>query len=74
MTTTTDMRDAYIAAELDILQHGSSSAFEGRVLTMANLNEIRQGRKEWEARARAEANAAAGFGGLPASLANMTTR
>ena len=74
MTSTTDMRDAYLAAELDILQHGKSSAFDGRVLTMADLPEIRAGRKEWEQRAQAEVNAAAKIGGLPHSLANFSTR
>lgn len=55
MTATTDMRDAYLAAELDLLRHGKSSAFEGRALTMADLSEIRAGRLEWERRAHGEA-------------------
>lgn len=61
MTATTDMRDAYLSAELDLLQHGKSSAFEGRVLTMSDLSEIRAGRLEWERRAHGEAAAGSPF-------------
>ena len=71
MTATTDMRDAYLAAELDILQHGKSSAFEGRVLTMADLPEIRAGRQEWERRAAAETQTASGRGSLSVSIAGF---
>lgn len=69
--TATDMRDAYLAAELDILQHGKSSAFDGRVLTMADLPEIRAGRQEWERRAATEAQAASGRGSLSVSIAGF---
>lgn len=57
MTTAADMRDAYLAAELDILTHGVSNHFAGHILTMADLPSIRAGRAEWEARAIAEARA-----------------
>jgi hypothetical protein len=61
MSTATDMRDAYIAAEKAILA-GQSFAWGDRTLTRANLAEVRDGRAEWEAKANAEARAAAGGG------------
>ncbi len=73
MSTATDMRDAYLQAEQDILQHGQASGLMGKVLAMADLPEVRRGRKEWEARAAAETHPA-GVSGLPHSLANLTTR
>jgi hypothetical protein len=57
MSTATDMRDVYLQAEQDILQHGQSSALSGsvgRMLTMADLESVRKGRMEWERRAAAE--------------------
>lgn len=69
-TPTQDTAAAYLQAELDILQHGKSSAIGDRTLTMADLAEVRAGRKEWEARARSEARPT----GLPHSLATMLTR
>jgi len=59
MSQSTEMRDAYVAAELAVLQ-GQSFRFGERVLTRADLVEIRDGRREWEARVAAEATAAAG--------------
>lgn len=59
MITTTDMRDAYLAAEKAVLQ-GLSFRLGDRQLTRANLPEIIAGRKEWEARAAAEAAMASG--------------
>ena len=73
MSQATDMRDAYIKAELDILEHGQASGSMGKSLTMADLDWIRKGRKEWEARAAAEARPS-GDSGLPHSLANLATR
>ena len=70
-TPTQNMADAYLQAELDILQNGKSSAIGDRILTMADLVEIRAGRKEWEARARAERTTGLSF---PHSLATMSTR
>jgi hypothetical protein len=67
MSQTTDMRDAYLAAELDLLRYGKASAFGDRSLTTADLPEIIAGRKEWEARAAAEAR-----GGL--SIRTMVVR
>lgn len=61
MSATTDMRDAYIAAELAILK-GQSYRFGDRILTLANLQEIRAGRREWEQRASVEARLAASQG------------
>lgn len=43
----------YIAAEQAVLD-GKSVSFAGRSLTMENLKEIRDGRKEWEAKVKAE--------------------
>lgn len=59
MSTATDMRDAYIAAEVAVLK-GQTFEMAGRRLTLADLESIRAGRKEWEARCRDEAAAAAG--------------
>ena len=59
MSTATDMRDAYLAAELKLLK-GQSVRFGDRQLTMANLPEIIAGRKDWEARVAAESAAACG--------------
>lgn len=59
MSQATEMRDAYVAAELAVLQ-GQSFRFGERVLTRADLVEIRAGRREWEARVAAETISAAG--------------
>jgi hypothetical protein len=59
MSQATEMRDAYIAAELAVL-NGQSFRFGERILTRADLVEIRAGRREWEARASAESAVAAG--------------
>jgi hypothetical protein len=72
MSTATDMRDAYIAAELAVLS-GQSFSISGRTLTRSNLAEIRAGRREWEQKARDEASAAAGRRGpLRYSTADFT--
>lgn len=76
MSTATDMRDAYLAAEKALLL-GQSYRMGERQLTMANLPEIQAGRKEWERRAIAEARIAAG-GSSPryqqADFSNLTDR
>lgn len=59
MSQSTEMRDAYVAAELAVLK-GQSFRFGERMLTRADLVEIRAGRREWEARVAAEATVAAG--------------
>lgn len=51
MTTAADMVAFYIDAEVKVLS-GQAVTFRGRVLTRANLAEIRAGRQEWEAKAR----------------------
>jgi len=53
------MVDLYIQAEKDVLE-GKSTTINGRVMTMENLADIRKGRAEWERRASAESDAAAG--------------
>lgn len=60
MSNATDMRDAYIAAELAVLK-GQRYSIAGRDLTRADLAEIRVGRREWERRVLAETDAAAGM-------------
>jgi hypothetical protein len=72
VTTATDMRDAYIAAEMAVLK-GQSVEMAGRRLTRADLVEIRDGRKEWELRVRDEAAAALGRRGpLRYAVADFT--
>lgn len=74
MSTATDMRDAYIAAEAAVLL-GQTVELAGRRLTLANLAEIRAGRVEWERRANDEAAAAAGRRGpLRYSVADFSGR
>jgi hypothetical protein len=70
MSTATDMRDAYLAAEKALLL-GQSYRFGDRMLTMANLPEIQKGRLEWERRANAEASAAAGASSPRFSVADF---
>lgn len=59
MSTATEMRDAYLAAELAVLA-GQSYRLGERQLTLANLPEIQAGRAEWERRVAAEAASARG--------------
>ncbi|MDP3322650.1 MAG: hypothetical protein Q8S71_03785 [Hydrogenophaga sp.] len=74
MTQATDMLDKYIAAEQAILE-GKSISFSGRTLSFENLQEIRAGRKEWEARVKSEqttaANRSRNIGGLGVSVARF---
>jgi len=46
--------DLYVQAEKDVLE-GKSTTFNGRVMTMEDLDSIREGRKEWEQRVLDEA-------------------
>lgn len=72
MTATTDMRDAYLAAELDILQHGKTTALgDGQTLTTADLPDIRRGRKEWEQRVAEESRRADGASRIGYAVANF---
>lgn len=54
-----DMVDLYIEAEQALLA-GKTATMNGRTLTMENLQEIREGRQEWEIRVRQQAASAAG--------------
>lgn len=53
MSTASDMVAMYITAEKKVLG-GQSYTINGRSLSRANLNEIREGRREWEAVVRQE--------------------
>lgn len=70
MSQATDMRDAYIAAEIAVLK-GQSYRFGERQLTRADLAEIRDGRREWESKVQAEVARAAG---VSSSVALATFR
>lgn len=63
MSTATDMIAAYLAAEKAILE-GKDVSFQGRRVSMEDLDAIRKGRQEWEMRARAEQQPASRRGGL----------
>lgn len=63
----------YLAAEQSILE-GKAVRLGERSLQLEDLAEVRQGRREWEARVQAEAASAAEaptLGGLGFSLAKM---
>jgi hypothetical protein len=68
MSTATDMRDKYIAAEAAILG-GQSYRWGDRQLTRADLTQVQQGRREWERKAVAEARA---LNGGDVKLANLS--
>lgn len=67
--TAKQMVERYLEAEMSLLE-GKSVQFSGRTLTMENLGQIREGRKEWERRAAAEEQGRRG-GGRGYSLAEM---
>lgn len=69
MSTATDMLAAYMAAEVALLQ-GKTTTFQGRTLSMENLQEIRKGRMEWERRVAAEQGGAT-VGGLGYAVASF---
>lgn len=48
MSTATEMRDRYIAAEAAILDGQSYDFGNGKRVTLADLAEVRKGRAEWE--------------------------
>lgn len=60
MTTATDMVAFYTAAEAKVLK-GQTIRHGDRQLTLANLQEIRDGRREWEARVARESGSGGGF-------------
>lgn len=68
-TQAQQMVDLYIDAEMAVLA-GKSVQFGGRTLTMENLNQIRDGRKEWERRVSIETISSRG-GSSGYSLAEM---
>ena len=63
MSHATEMLAAYIAAEKAVLQ-GQSYTILNRSLTRVNLAEIRNGRREWQAKVNAEQSAATGGSSL----------
>ena len=71
MSTATDMLAAYIAAETQVLQ-GQSVSFGGRLWTLADLAEIRRGRKDWERRVQAETRTDSGGGSIRHQLADFS--
>jgi len=71
--TAAEMLAKYLAAEAAVLQ-GQTIQFGGRQVTRADLETIRAGRREWEARVAAERRRASGaptIGGLGFSLARL---
>jgi len=76
MSTATEMLAKYLAAEAAILE-GKEVRLNGRVLRREDLDLVREGRKEWEAKVAAEEAAAKGtptVGGLGFSLARLDGR
>lgn len=71
MSQATDMLQAYIAAETKILA-GQSVSMSGRMLTRADLGEVRAGRLEWQRVVDAEQRTAAGGGGPRYSVAGFS--
>ena len=59
MTTAAEMVEFYTDAEIKVLK-GQSIRFGERMLTMADLVEIRAGRAEWERKALNEGRKASG--------------
>ena len=53
MSTATEMVEFYLQAEISILK-GKTVTYRDRTLGRENLQEVIAGRKEWEARVRAE--------------------
>ncbi|UCP00093.1 primosomal replication protein PriB/PriC domain protein [Metapseudomonas lalkuanensis] len=47
ITQAKDMLERYIKAEQEVLE-GKTIMFSGRMMSMAELGEIRTGRQEWE--------------------------
>jgi hypothetical protein len=74
MSTATDMLAAYLAAESAVLQ-GKEARVGDRLFRSEDLEAIRAGRKEWEARVIAESGRAAKvrtLGGLPIRHARLS--
>lgn len=76
MTTAAKMLAEYLRAELAVLA-GKTITFQGRSMGMENLQEIRAGRSEWEARVAQEsrvANCRPSIGGMSFSVASFGDR
>lgn len=63
MSTATDMVALYIAAEKAVLE-GKQFSLKGKSLSREDLSNIIEGRKEWEARVRAETSKVSGGSSL----------
>lgn len=76
MITAATMLAEYLKAEQAVLA-GKTITFQGRSMGMENLQEIRAGRREWEARIAQEARVARGrpsIGGMSFSVASFAGR
>ncbi|MDY0965419.1 hypothetical protein [Massilia sp. CFBP9026] len=76
MTTAATIVSEYVRAEIAVLA-GKTITFQGRSMGMENLQEIRAGRREWEARVAQEKRAASGrpsIGGMSFSVASFGDR
>ena len=65
-----EMVAIYIQAEKDVLE-GKTTVMNGRTFTMENLNEIRDGRVEWERRLQQQTATAGGRRKRSPALANF---
>lgn len=73
MTTSAQMLAKYLEAEQAVLA-GKTITFQGRSMSMENLQEIRAGRREWEARIAQESRGASrspSIGGMSYSVARF---
>lgn len=74
MSTATEMLAKYLAAETAVLE-GKDVTFGNRRLSMADLTDIQNGRKEWERRVAEESarlNKTPRIGGLTMSVASFS--
>ncbi len=71
MSTATDMLAKYLAAEAAILT-GQTVRWGERLLTRADLAEVRKGRQEWETKTAAQAGASATHRGPRHLLADFS--
>jgi len=63
----------YLQAEIDVLA-GKTITFQGRSMSMENLEQIRAGRKEWEQKVSLQTGRAVcrpTIGGMPFSVASF---
>jgi hypothetical protein len=58
-----DMLSRYFTAEQEVLE-GKTIMFGGRMMSMAELGEIRKGRQEWERKVKSLTAAGTGRGGF----------